>query len=440
MAAQEAVELLEARYDSEEVDEQQTSSAAKQLVALLDLNSSSIPRLQLRKKTASETIGPLLGEQLRVILLYGDSFRPVEGRNVLSSANTLVHNVAGWIGGLGISDEESGKCKVILRDFLDSLITAFCDSIQSSIAQRTFEAAFPRLVVRSAVSPDWKHGEEIVAQLRDSYRLLGAVPAPAAQQLSIPSLILMAHSDTKGNGSSSLVKFNPLVISCVQQNIALDEALSVILAAAHAAVTDPSSSDLPIEVIIPLCTVLPPLASVHPDPPTRHLVFKTLSLILRGSPAQLRLQVLCDLTSTESAPQMRVAAIGLVREAIMEGIATPPSIFASPKTMQVFGRTLFSPDPPDFFARRALGEYRESQEPARLVECLTLYYLLLLRDEDNLTGIRDPSMVKDVEKSLLSPIRAAIKGDSGQASHTHERLQRVDSALETLNLSISRTN
>jgi len=43
------------------------------------------------------------------------------------------------------------------------------------------------------------------------------------------------------------------------------------------------------------------------------------------------------------------------------------------------------------------------------VECLSLYYVLLLRDKKNLTGIRDTSVLKAVDTNLLAPLKNHLK-------------------------------
>ena len=88
---------------------------------------------------------------------------------------------------------------------------------------------------------------------------------------------------------------------------------------------------------------------------------------------------------------MRVASVGLVKEALLEALSLPPNsenIFLSSLFLRSFGTILFRPNPSDLLASETLtlGEFRDSHEPQRLVECLSLYYVLLLRDKNNLVG------------------------------------------------------
>lgn len=186
----------------------------------------------------------------------------------------------------------------------------------------------------------------------------------------------------------------------------LDEALSFLLEALHA-----SESTITQDVSIPLCTVIPVLASAHPSPATRHQAYRILSRIISLSDPTLRLQVLKQLCSDPQFPQMRVAAVGLVKDSVLAALSSDaPSMLASPALLQGLGKTLFRPDPPDFCSKfTSLKELKESSEPPRLVECLSLLYILLQRDIKNRTGIWDKDNLRNLEKQLLSPVRTLVE-------------------------------
>ena len=87
---------------------------------------------------------------------------------------------------------------------------------------------------------------------------------------------------------------------------------------------------------------------------------------------------------------MRVASVGLVKEALLQAFTRPDAkdnVFLSPLFLRTFGPILFRPDPPDLLSSAlALKDFQETHEPARLVECLSLYYVLVQRDELNLVS------------------------------------------------------
>lgn len=198
-------------------------------------------------------------------------------------------------------------------------------------------------------------------------------------------MILLAHSIADSLEASRLLSpLFPIILSSIQSNLALDEALAILLKGLNP--TAASRPQLSPEIIVPLCTILPPLCSSHPDPLVRHQIFRILSLLLSSSPPPLRLQLLKDLTMDQGLPQMCVASVGLVKEAFLEAMFSPKSnVFASPTFLQVFGPILFRPSPPDIFSSSiSLSNFKDSSEPSRLTECLALYFLILRRDTCNM--------------------------------------------------------
>lgn len=195
----------------------------------------------------------------------------------------------------------------------------------------------------------------------------------------------MAYSDeTTIPPEKLLSELLPIIIASIQAHSALDESFAVLMSTLHRL-----RVELSPEIVGSLCAVLPTVASVHLDPDTRHQAFRILSSVLKASAPQLRFHILKDLTSSTDFPQMRVAAIGLVKEAVVEAlISSSLSPFASPMFLRDFGPVFLRTDPPDLFIMDVdLDKFQNSQEPQRLVECLALYYVLLQRDTKNLVNI-----------------------------------------------------
>lgn len=212
-------------------------------------------------------------------------------------------------------------------------------------------------------------------------------------RLSLGSLILLAHSPNYSLSIPSLTAFFPVILSSVQSNTALDEILSLLITCIVPLRSQTPPPDLPSDLAVSLAHVLSLLAGVHPDPSTRHHVFRLISAVLTLTPSPLRLHLLQGLlTDSESSPQMRVAAVGLVREAVLEALATSPgsaessrNVFASPLLLQTIGPIVLSTNPPDLLTAGNLQpkDFLGSSEPLRLVECLAFYYVLLQRDIHN---------------------------------------------------------
>jgi len=221
---------------------------------------------------------------------------------------------------------------------------------------------------------------------QSAYTHLGKGVAETAKSPSTASLLLLAYLPLEDFAAnlSNITPFLPILVASMQTNHILDESIAFLLKFLHCS----PNGDLSPEVVVPLLTVLPSLASGHPDGQTRHQVFRVLSLVLSRTPSPLRLETLASLTAESEFPQMRVAAVGLVKEALIQalsqGNSAQSNVFASPAFLRVFGPILFRSDPPDLFtAPLSIEDFEESHESKRLVECLSLLYVLLQRDEKN---------------------------------------------------------
>ena len=136
----------------------------------------------------------------------------------------------------------------------------------------------------------------------------------------------------------------------------------------------------------------------HPDPPTRHMLFRLTALTLSLTEPSLRVQILTDmLTDPTHSPQTRVAAISLVKESVLcalSGTSVLPvlspleDIFGTSLFLEFLGPALFRLNPHDLFDDPNFDpdEFLFSPEPNRLIECLSFYYVLIQRDVENRVG------------------------------------------------------
>ncbi|KAJ3493003.1 hypothetical protein NLJ89_g11116 [Agrocybe chaxingu] len=465
MTVQEAVERLAPSFDESDdagTDREEPSARKVQLlVVLIDLYAAAIPRIKLRRKSASETVKPLFSELEAVLKLAGGESTRDEGCSLISGVSRLVQQVWRWKG-------EEQFDKVILKALLDRAAISFSQCIQSSIAQRTFAECFPRLAFRTKLDSDWEAGNAAIAELLDVYQTIGLDTITLSGSSSVSDLLLSAYRPLPNPDVSKLFTFLlPPLISSLESNAFLDESLAVLLRSLHTWTTA-SSLDrrhLPPEVTSPFTSSLPSVASAHPDPTTRHQAFRSLSMLLAASDPKLRFQTLVELARHSEFPQMRVAAVGLVKEGLLDALSQAEAraakaeegklnvkelrdeIFLSPMFLRTFGPILFRPNPTDLFASDTLElkVFQETSEPTRLVECLSLYYVLLQRDRHNLTGIRDKDVLKTVENNLLTPLRRNLDrwldDPAISESHPHDitpivslkiSLERVDAAREAL--------
>ena len=231
--------------------------------------------------------------------------------------------------------------------------------------------------------------------------------------------MLLSHTTPYTPSISVVQTFLPVLIASIQTNTALEATLAFLLSAFGPLSLPSNTSDLPTDLIVPFAHVLPPLAGAHPDAPLRHIIFRLLARVLALAHPTLRFRILHELlTDGDSqddvygtgvgevdgtSAQMRVAAVGLVREAVLDALIEVKAgkgrenVFASPKFMQTFAPVVFRPRLPEgagVDGRRALEEFLASPEPLRLVEGLGLYYVVLQRDTENLVSVK--CLLKDV--------------------------------------------
>jgi len=168
-----------------------------------------------------------------------------------------------------------------------------------------------------------------------------------------------------------------------------DDAIAFLLLILHRNRVDSRTELLP-DVINTLKPVLVVLSSVHTSPLVRNQTFRALSLLLGSSPVQLRLQLLADLLANCEYPQMRVAAVSLVKDAVLEALESQsmesPNPFRTPMFMRVFGPLLFRPSPSNLFVpdtKLDLQDFFDNPELKRIIEVLSLYYVVLKWDKAN---------------------------------------------------------
>lgn len=207
---------------------------------------------------------------------------------------------------------------------------------------------------------------------------------------------MLAHKDIVNCDHVGLIQtFSSPAFTSIQTNIAFDETVAFLLKCFTYISRAEDVPQLPFNVTIPFSVILPPLASGHPDPAMRHLLFRLLAVVLSLFGSAYRLQVIEDMLTDSAAyaPQIRIAAIGLVKDSVLDAItvknvapSTPDlGAFGTPQFLDRLGHVLFRPDPPDLFQRPNFNieEFVESPEPKRLVESLALYYVILQRDITN---------------------------------------------------------
>ncbi|KAH8097072.1 hypothetical protein BXZ70DRAFT_944170 [Cristinia sonorae] len=432
-----AVALLKEDSDVEDTpsdsEGKQDDSAVLQLVRILDAFGIVLPRLPKRKKTPSEILRPLVDHLAATIRLVAQIANIQEGKDIIASASRFTASLSSWADG---NEDEQTQCNLLLFEFICSTLEMCSRSTNIGLAQLAFEAQFPRFASRSGPSSSSSVDEDIVQDAVSALAHLGLTLEDYLKRPSIGSLILVAHLGRHSLGSD-LFALLRWILTSLQTNTALDEILAILLTSLGQ-LRATGDTSVPSQFVIPLVQVLGPVAGCHPDAPTRHLVFRLLSITLTLSAPAIRLQLLRDLLSDSEAltPQMQVAAIGLVREATIEALSvpeqSPPNPFASPILLREIGPMVFSLQSSELFSscEVALDDFMQSPEPLRLVESLTLLFVLLKRDLENRTGIRDNQQINDIGLNFLAPLQAQMDfwkqgqdSNDNDSEHSHNLMQ-----------------
>lgn len=412
LAANEALENLHRSIPTDESDNESDNRSLPsidRIMCLIELYRDVISRVPLRKRGPGLVVQGFLSELESIISLLSDDFTEQSGRRTLRLGQELVISILQWGKRKeGLTTDELKSLNHILLGFIESVVGSLAHCIEASLAERAFLKVFPNLGgLHVAKDSDHSSNGRIVMSniLSLHTQIRGVDPYTLPSSPSQATLVLYAHwqIEASQSHSSHLSFFLPVILASIQTNTILDEVISLLLLSLR------NGGELSPETAIPLSTVLPPLCSGHPDPSIRHYAFRTLSLLLQSTEPPLRMQILKDLTSDSENPPMRTAAVGLVKENVVAALNSRKDIFASPLFLKTFGSLLFVLDPPELFRHDKVKlNDRERNELARLTECLGLYYVLIVRDRANKTGIKDRDNLANVERALLKPMKEAL--------------------------------
>lgn len=209
--------------------------------------------------------------------------------------------------------------------------------------------------------------------------------------LVLVALILQTSLELPVKRGSTFTNLFPMIVSSLQSTSGTDASLSILLHYLH-----PTEGNVPEDVnpdlIPPLVHSLIPVSCGSPNPKTRHIAFRTLGTLVSRSPPLEKMTILRDLLADEAYPALRVASVGLLKDATLLALMhqSTPSPFASPQLLRTFGYIILRPRPVDLFLKmqtaESFKEFLDTDEPKRIVECLSFYYVLLRRDTGNIVS------------------------------------------------------
>ncbi|KAL5514388.1 hypothetical protein ACEPAG_2476 [Sanghuangporus baumii] len=455
MAVQESLERL--YHDLISSDDFDGIKAFLRLERLFRLYIGAIPRLKLRRRSASETLKPLFSNVVPVVETVSGHLKRSEYDSLTQLACHLVSCTSSWSAQQG-NEQDHSVVKTLCRSILSASVANLTGT---NMAQHKFKSCSPRLfqIPKEGANPE---SDALLQDCFDTALSLSYSIDKLLQERTTGSVVLLSIFLSRAVSSTSMSSANsllssvfPVLIAALQSNTSIDATLNILLHILYPSTSNTTTSIDP-DYIPPLSSALASIASTTPDPQIRLIAFRILGALLARAPPLEHMTLLRDLLSETPFPSMRVAAVGLLKDAVLEALRpnARPNPFASPDMLRTFGYIVLRPDPPDLFSkpatRASLESFMETQEPKRLVECLAFYYVLLMRDENNVTGVRDPSQIKSVEKDFLSPLRDALNAweviediptvddQVGMALAALEtNLERIDEAYGKLNLETS---
>ncbi|KAJ3746360.1 hypothetical protein DFH05DRAFT_1443242 [Lentinula detonsa] len=405
--------------EGEEGEGKKEVSLSIQILRLIRM-FTVISTIPLRRKSAlSLSFIPELAIVIQRVGGRAGAFSKTEGRDGLWYSADLVVRVVDLVERW----EERGEWKEILVEYISTVIDTLGTHIQASLAKRAFGICFPK--IRGPLDEGWERGEEVVRRLQSCFSRIGGVPGSVSS-----GFVLFAHGYLRGDWKWELGTYMPFMISSIQTNNFLDESLAVLVLSFF---PDPSNShplppSSPSLSFLPLLSLLPVLSSTHPDPFIRHCAFRVLGGVLGVVPGLVQVEVLAELVEREGLGwKMRIAAIGLVRDAVLRALERDrggcssgnENVMASPRFLQVFAPVLFVLK--DFSGKDGEDLERDEMvmELTRLGEVLGLYYVLVMRDTRNRTGIRDLDNRANFERRVLAPLRGLVPRWIGVGLHSH---------------------
>ncbi|KAG2064459.1 hypothetical protein BDR04DRAFT_1122578 [Suillus decipiens] len=437
---QETLEQLTQLSGEDEDEGEHVSGSVQCLIKVIVLSTKC--ELILGKRTALSVVSPLISGVSSAVSSLGSHFTRDSGRSLLAGISGMSEAFYKWIFETS-SESNVAEAREIIRLLLDTTVLACASCIRASLCARAFEMYYPRLTLSSAIEPEWQEGEQAMLSVLTTLRVMTLSPQDVLDNPTMSSLIVLAHEQQSYPLPKDLPpKLHSMLIASIQMNFAIDESLFLIF---RRVTQDRTQPNFPADLATSLCVVLPTLASTHLDPFIRHFSLRLIALILAQLPSVLQQQILITLASDTELPQMRAAAIGLLKEFVLEALRVPTlsgeqNVLASPLLIRSFGPILFRTMPPDYLSTvQVADDIEKSLEPSRIAEVLSFYYVLLQRDRENKTGIRDPDTIASVESSLLRPLRSFLeKWSNAEAKPIFSvislqvGLERIDNAVQTI--------
>ncbi|CAE6434978.1 unnamed protein product [Rhizoctonia solani] len=438
LAVQESLDSLLHEAKELEDDEESARSTPAQVIwkwlRLIDMYTLAFPRLVPRKRSAPDTATPIIQHLRNSFGPLGQLVDPNEpvSQELVEACMRLGHALLGWFDTLGSKADDVADCKIALEQLLSVAISE-CLS-DKHIMQDHNDFLF-RLRVAGLLftpshptEPDAKMAAQTRTQLVGAFILYylsnrGPVRPKGTRQALKKQLSGLSGALHRPKWrQTALGAVNDCVLGLYEEEF-LEE-------------------DVAAELIPMVSTP----ASTDPDPKKRATLFKLLTqMIFKVQPVHA-FKFVRDLASEECPYlNMRSSAVGLLRGLVVRAFSQDPPSKDDPFATRVLleeYKSILLQSP--VLEEKDMEESKsvDAQEVNRLVEVLGFFYVLLARDEKNLSGVRDAEAIQELKNKLVSPLKTVIsKVDSaGDDPSLFFAVRSISISLERIEEIISGVN
>ncbi|KAF8601868.1 hypothetical protein BDV93DRAFT_607828 [Ceratobasidium sp. AG-I] len=444
LVAQESLDALlqsTKSYDEEETSEDETTPGGDtgqrptpipviwRWVRIIEMYTLAFPRLVLRKRSATDTAAPIVEHLQKSFHMLGSSIEEAstQGQEVVGSCIQLVHALLGWFDTVRADAGDVSAFKAQLRNLI---LVGVAECLSDCDVTKAHNEFLARL---SATCSDLVPPNSLPSNESSPI---------ASRRYTIGKFVLYTLSNTDFKDSAGVHKalkdqmhavFLCLsglrwrrtaigwVANCIANRFGKEEYLEE-----HVATE-----------LVPLVSSV---AATDSNPTTRGVSFSLLTQIILAVHPEVAFGLVRELIGEECPfPNMRASAVALLRQLVVRAFSRTPRSeddpFAARMLLDEFATILFrSPlledDDTDLV---------DDQEMSRVVECLGLYNVLLGRDKENLTGVRDPEFTKETNTKFVKPLRQLISrlGLDSDDDATRLAIRATEVSLERVELAMA---
>ncbi|KAG8713605.1 hypothetical protein FRC09_018534 [Ceratobasidium sp. 395] len=391
-------------------------------INLLEMDTLAFPRLVLRKRSAPETATPVVKHLCKSFNKLGPLFEASEPRGweLVDLCIRFGRALLGWFDARPADPEKIPEAKAWIQALLFSVVA---ECLSDSALARAESDFIGRL---TAASSDFAQPtSSLDLEIDHTKHLTGEF---------VLSILTWQDSKPPVEVNKSLQFDLPSALFCLSQpkwRLAavwwLTECITTGLGEGEYL-----NNDIATEIIPAVSSV----SATDPVPETRAASFHVLTEIILKVHPEVAFDLVRQLAGEECPfSNMQSAAIGLLRRLVVRAFnKKPPAAddpFAAPILLREYAPILFkSPLLDETVANDS--KVKDPQEVNRIVESLGFYYVLLARDTNNLTGVRDPAFLKETNTTFVGPLRKrlALWGAESNDQETQAAARTIELSLE----------